>query len=139
MTTTRVNELVNILNGVFSQMKLSDKFLSKLPDNSWNVIANLKNIDIYIDIFRNDSILMENGRFVATDEMYWYSKIVPVVATVLANNANAGSKNQILKFRFRNEERERIFSCDANELISHATEIQAGDFGTTMALMDTDD
>jgi hypothetical protein len=138
MSTDKIDELVNVLNGEFSQIKLSDTFLSKLPDNSWKITVSLQDAKIVVESFRNDSILIENNRYVAADEMYWYSKVIPVLASVLAQNLSVLSKSQVIRFIFKNEEGERIFICEANELASLVTEIRSGDFGAMMAIMQSE-
>ncbi len=40
---SQLQNLANILNGVFSQLKLSHNTLSKLPEKSWEAIARMKN------------------------------------------------------------------------------------------------
>ena len=107
---TKITELVNVLNGTFSQMKLSDRFLSKLPDNSWSITVNLDGKKINIVSFRNDSTLMETGNFSATDEMYWYSKVIPMMTAILAENISILSSDDVVRFMFKNEEHEIAFS-----------------------------
>jgi len=136
MSSTKINALVNVLNGVFSQMKLSDSFLSKLPDNSWSLTVNLDNNIINVESFKNDSMLMETGNFVAASEIYWYGKVIPVVAVVLFNNVSSLSTNDVVRFNFKNEEKDSIFVCNAHELAAHVYPINMGDFGTMMSLME---
>jgi len=138
MSNAKLNKVLNELNDTFVQMKSSDNFLKKLPQHSWGITAQLYNDKINIEIIRNDAAFIESNNSLAASEIYWYEKIIPMVAVVLFNNVSNLVDSDVVRFNFKNEEKDRVLSCGAHKLAAHVYAIRMGDFGTMMSLMESE-
>lgn len=133
---SQLQDLANILNGVFSQLKLSHNTLSKLPEKSWEAKARMRNNKLEINVLRDEDLLLKSRWVYLSSEIFWYEIIIPIVAGTLSK-CSILSKSLIVRFNFRSENGERSFSCNALELSSNAEQISSSDgFGIMMSLMD---
>lgn len=110
--------------------------LKELPNGSWQATASQDHEGIFIELIRNDKLLMDNFFGQVADPIMWLRLFVPPISKMIASMREDIPKDLIVKISVKSETEEYFGSVQVNELLNVVDSGRIARLGAIMMMFD---